>query len=106
MSKTVEVGPNKSGFVFGESKDEGPNKINGAMEVKAFLVQYTDGASKKCVRLVFKVPGAKEAFILQEKIQGSYVATAGTEWFNNALSQKLKDVDPTKNVGKEGAEAV
>jgi len=104
MSKAMEVGPNKGGFVFGESKEEGPNKVTGALPVEAYLVQYTDGASKKCVRLVFKVPGAKDCFILQEKIQGSYVATAGTSWFNEALSQKLVTKGPKD--GKEGAEAI
>jgi len=91
MSKTAEAGPNKAGFVFGDSKEEGPNKVLGVMPVESFLVQYTDGSSRKCVRLVFKVPGAKEAFILQEKIQGSFVATAGTPWFNEALGHKLSE---------------
>jgi len=55
---------------------------------------------------VFKVPGAKEAFILQEKIQGSFVATAGTSWFNEALWQKMREKGLTKdkNAGTEGAE--
>ena len=101
MSKTLEVGSNKAGFVFGESKDEGPNKVNGVVPVEAYLVQYTDGASKKCVRLVFKAPGAKEAFILQEKIHGSYVATVGTSWFNDAINAKLN-----KSEAKDGAESV
>jgi hypothetical protein len=79
------------GFVFGDSKDEGPNKVLGLLPVETYLVQYTDGASKKCVRLVFKAPGATESFILQEKIQGAFVATAGTEWFNRALSAKLDE---------------
>lgn len=107
MSKTAEVGPNKAGFVFGESAEEGPNKVTGVQPVDAFLVQYTDGASKKCVRLVFKVPGAKDAFILQEKIQGSFVATAGTSWFNESLLNKLieKGIEKAKG-GKEGAEAI
>lgn len=105
MNKTAEVGPNKGGFVFGESKEEGPNKVTGVSPVEAFLVQYTDGASKKCVRLVFKVPGAKDAFILQEKIHGSFVATAGTAWFNDALTSKLQEKGIEKG-SKEGAEAI
>lgn len=104
MTKTAEAGTNKGGFVFGESTEEGPNKVTGVSPVKAFLVQYTDGASKKCVRLVFKVPGAKDAFILQEKIHGSFVATAGTSWFNDALTNKLLEKDPKGS--KEGAESV
>jgi hypothetical protein len=107
MSKTAAAeGPNKAGFIFGESKDEGPHKVTGVQPVSAFLVQYTDGASKKCVRLVFKVPGAKDAFILQEKIQGSFVATAGTGWFNEALGQKLRDagIEKSSGAGAEGAE--
>lgn len=109
MSKTAEVGPNKAGFVFGESKDEGPNKVTGAISVNAFLVQYIDGSSKKCVRLVFKAPGAKDAFILQEKIQGQFVATAGTGWFNESLANKLRELGvekPLAKEGKEGAEAI
>jgi hypothetical protein len=99
------AGPNSSGFVFGESKDEGPNKVLGVVPLDTFLVQYTDGASKKCVRLVFKAPGAKEAFILQEKIQGSFVATAGTGWFNEAIGQKLREKGLDGSVaGAEGAE--
>jgi len=98
--------PNSAGFVFGDSKDTGPNKVLGAIPIETFLVQYTDGSSKKCVRLVFKAPGAKEVFILQEKIQGSFVATAGTGWFNDALANKLREAGLSKgnNEGAEGAE--
>jgi len=108
-SKVAEVGPNKAGFVFGESKDEGPNKVIGAIPVEAFLTQYIDGNSKKCVRLVFKAPGTKDAFILQERIQGSYVATAAAAWFNEAFFNKLIEKGfekTTAKEGKEGAEAL
>ena len=109
MNPKMDVGPNKAGFVFGESKDEGPNKVNGIQKVEAFLVQYTDGASKKCVRLAFKVPGIDQAFLLQEKIQGQHVATGGTTWFNTAFSSKLRELGlekPTASEGKEGAKAL
>jgi hypothetical protein len=105
-TKAAEVGPNKAGFVFGESKEDGPSKVTGVIPVEVFLVQYTDGFSKKCVRLVFKMPGAKDAFILQEKIHGSYVATAGTPWFTEALSNKLREKGIEKTPAKEGVEAL
>jgi hypothetical protein len=103
MSKPAES--NKSGFVFGESTEEGPNKVVGVVPIETYLVQYTDGAGKKCVRIVFKMPGAADAFVLQERIQGSHVATAGTPWFNTALTQKLKEAGLAKG-GPEGAEAI
>lgn len=108
MTKNASAGPNKGGFVFGESTETGPNKVLNVIPVETFLVQYTDGASKKSVRLVFKMPGVKEVFLLQEKIQGSFVATTGTDWFNNALDQKLRadGISVNPNEGKEGAEAI
>lgn len=103
-----QAGQNKAGFVFGETQGKGPNKVLGALPVETFLVQYTDGASKECVRLVFRAPGSQTAFILSEKIQGSFVATAGTAWFNKALDQKLREAGfiKSENEGAEGAEAI
>lgn len=100
-----EAGPNKAGFVFGESAESGPNKVLGVLPIETFLVQYTDGASQKCVRLVFKAPGAKTSFILNEKIQGAFTATAGTDWFNKALVEKLK-AENLEESDPEGAEAL
>lgn len=109
MPKNAEA--SNKGFVFGDSKETGPNKVLQVLPVEAYLAQYTDGASKACVRLIFKVPGVKEVFILQERIQGSFVATTGTPWFNEAFTQKLneKDLEPKatdKKKGAEGAEAI
>lgn len=107
MNKVVEEKSNKSGFVFGESTESGPNAVTGVTPVSCFLVQYNDGAGKKCVRLVFKIPGAVDAFVLQEKIQGSFVATSGTPWFNTSLTNKLVELGLEKGKnGKEGAEAL
>ena len=100
-----EVGPNKAGFIFGDTSETGPNKVLGAIPVETYLVQYTDGASQKCVRLVFKAPGAKTSFILNEKIQGSFTVTAGTDWFNKALAKKL-EAEGMEDSPEEGAEAL
>jgi len=85
-----ETGPNSAGFVFGKSEEGGQNKVLGAVPVNTYLVQYVDGAGQKCVRLVFKSPGSDAAFILNEKIQGSFTATAATGWFNKELAKKLQ----------------
>jgi len=100
-----EVGPNKAGFVFGEAGEGGPNKVIGVLPIETYLVQYTDGASQKCVRLVFKAPGAKTSFLLNEKIQGAFVATSGTDWFNKALNKKLQE-EGLEGSPAEGAEAL
>ena len=113
MTKTSarkEVGPNKAGFVFGDAATAGdrPSVVNELSEVKAYLVSYNDGESRKQVRLVFKVPGVPTAFVLQEKISGSFVVTSGTDWFNKALSAKLheKGLEGPKDAGVEGAAQV
>jgi hypothetical protein len=92
MSSVVsKVGPNRAGFVFGDSEETGPNKILGVTPVETFLVQYTDGASQKNVRLVFKPKGSDNLSILNEKIQGGFVATAATPWFNKGFAKKLEE---------------
>ena len=92
-----------TGFVFGDPNDNAPNKITALAGVNAYLVAYTDGAGQKSVRLAFRVPGSETTFLLQEKIQGSFVATAGTAWFNKAMIQSLKTQGLEKEEG-EGAE--
>lgn len=101
-----ETGPNNAGFVFGKAEEGGPNKILGVMPINTYLVQYTDGAGQKCVRLVFKAPESETSFILNEKIQGAFTATAGTGWFNRGLSNKLKQGGMEGKASKEGVEAV
>ncbi len=101
-----ESGPNNAGFVFGKAGEVGPNKIVGALPVNTYLVQYTDGAGQKCVRLVFKTPDSDSAFILNEKIQGAFTATTATGWFNRELSKKLKQGNLEGNASKEGVETV
>lgn len=102
---TPNPGPNKAGFVFGESGETGPNKILGLLPVDTYLVQYTDGAGKKEVRLVFKAEGSNSSFMLNEKIQGAFTATASTAWFNQALSKKLAETSPEEN-SEDGAESL
>ena len=101
-----ETGPNNAGFVFGKAGESGPNKILGVVPVNTYLVQYTDGAGQKCVRLVFKASESETAFILNEKIQGAFTATAGTGWFNRELSNKLRQTRLEGSASKEGVEAV
>jgi len=104
---TPEHGPNTAGFVFGKAGEEGgPNKVIGALPINTYLVQYTDGAGQKSVRLVFKAPDSETAFILNEKIQGSFVATAGNGWFNKALSAKLQKLGLEGEGADDGAESL
>lgn len=103
-----DVGPNRAGFVFGDPSETGPNKVLGLLPVSTYLVQYTDGAGQKSVRLVFKPQDSKMAFILNEKVQGQFIATAATGWFNKELAAKLKQlgIEVNLNEGAEGAESV
>jgi len=49
-SRTPDVGPNKGGFVFGETEPGNqPNKILNLDKVDCFIAAYTDGESKKQV---------------------------------------------------------
>jgi hypothetical protein len=93
----------KSEFVFGDSEGSGPNKLLGLLPVETFLVQYTDGESRPCARLVFKVPGAEEVHILRDKIQGSSLVTMANKWFRDAFNNKLKE---RKGEGDAGVEAL
>jgi len=90
-----------SGFVFADSKEAGPNKITGILPLEAFLTQYTDGASKTCVRIVFKVPGTEGVHILKDQINGSFVATQGTSWFKKAFNDKLTELQDKEGSGLE-----
>ena len=103
-----EEGPNRAGFVFGDSNESGPNKVLGLLPVSTYLVQYTDGAGQKSVRLVFKAEDSKTSFILNEKVQGQFIATAATGWFNKELAKKLRTlgIGVNPNEGPEGAESV
>jgi hypothetical protein len=89
------------GFVFGDTKETGPNKVLGILPVDAFLTQYTDGASKTCVRIVFKIPGHDGVHILKDQIQGALVVTQGTSWFKKAFNDKLKGQQEGESSGVE-----
>jgi hypothetical protein len=89
-SRTPDVGPNKGGFVFGETEPGNqPNKILNLDKVDCFIAAYTDGESKKQVRLLFRVPNTQGVFVLQERIQGAFVATSATEWFRKAVIDRV-----------------
>jgi hypothetical protein len=99
-----EVGPNKAGFVFGEASTENqPNKLLQLDEVKCYIGVYTDGDSKRQVRLVFHVPNTPSVFVLQERIQGNYVATGATEWFRKAVADRA-GLDVAKDNTSEAAQ--
>lgn len=101
MTSAQDVGPNKAGFVFGDANEVAPNKILGVTPVDTYLVQYTDGAGQKNVRMVFKPKGAKSVSILNEKIQGSFIATAATGWFNKGFAKKLEEEGIEESKGAE-----
>jgi len=76
-----------------------PQSIKDVKEVQTYLTAYVDGGGKKQTRLCFRVPGSKQVFILNEQIQGKYVATTANSWFNSEFSKQV-------DVGKEGADQV
>jgi hypothetical protein len=76
-----------------------PNKITQVGAVETFLVEYNDEEGKKQTRLVWRLPGSEQAFILNERVQGTNLATIAYPWFNKELAQRL-DVDD------EGAKSI
>ena len=89
-SRKPDVGPNKAGFVFGEASAENqPNKLLQLDKMECYIGVYTDGDSKRQVRMLFRVPNTESVFVLQERIQGNFVATSATEWFRKAVVNQL-----------------
>jgi len=102
-------GTNSAGFVFGTAAIENaPNKVVDLSELKTYIASYNDGAGKRQTRIVFRVPGSDAVFLLQEKIQGSFVATVSTDWFSKSFTAKLREKGEEKEEGSgpEGAAQV
>jgi hypothetical protein len=72
-----------------DNQSKAPNTINQFEEVKAYIVSYVDGEGKDQVRLCFRPVAGGATFVLQERINGSFVATTASKWFNNAMAEKL-----------------
>jgi hypothetical protein len=66
-----------------------PRTVKSATKLDPYLVSFTDGEGKDQVRIAFRVPDSEHFFIVQEKIQGSFVTTRANDWFNKALAKKL-----------------
>lgn len=89
-----------TGFVTPTTTDAGtPHKITNVQEVSTFLTAYVDGSGKKQTRLCFRAPDSEQVFILNEQIQGKFVATTAHSWFNKEFARQV-DVSP------EGADQV
>lgn len=76
-------------FKFDSSNDKAPKSIKSVSEVKAYVVDYTDGESKDQVRICFRTADGQATYVLQERISGSFVATGANKWFHKALSDKI-----------------
>lgn len=76
-------------FKFDTQGGKAPNTINRFEEVKTYVVSYTDGEGKDQVRICFRPVQEDATFVLQERINGSFVATSASKWFHNALREKV-----------------
>jgi hypothetical protein len=90
--------PLKPEFVMGKADENAPKTVKNVAKLEAFLVEYVDGEGNKEVRICFQVPGASSTFMLQERINGVFVATAAQDWFHKALKQKLTEQKGVESV--------
>jgi hypothetical protein len=81
----------KPEFQFGDAQQGSPSTVNAVAKLDAYIVSYNDGQGKPQARIVFRVPGADNTFMLQERISGSFVATSAHDWFHKALVGKLQE---------------
>jgi len=75
-------------FAAGDS-DDLPSSVQGMTPLDTYIVKYKDGEGKIQNRICFRPPGSNSVFLLQEKISGSFVATAGHQWFAKAVKDYL-----------------
>ena len=99
----------RAGFIFGETgAGSQPNTVNDLMELKCYIVNFNDNEAKKQTRIVFKIPGFDQVYVVNEKVSGTKIVASANDWFNKAIADKLSkkslEVDP--KAGTEGAAQV
>ena len=92
------------GFKFGNQVDATPSTIQHIAKVESYVVAYHDGQGKPQTRIILKVPGSPETFIMQERINGVNVVTTAHDWFHKAFNKKLGTT--TKAPEGEAAESI
>lgn len=91
------------GFKFGDKEEASPNSIQQVAKLDAYVVAYHDGQGKPQARIVLRVPGSPETFIMQERINGVNVVTTAHDWFHKAFDKKMEE---TKAPEGEAAESI
>lgn len=81
-----------------EESGEPPRTIKAVTGLKPFLVSFVDGEGRGQTRIAFRVPETDSFFVLQEKIQGNFVATSGNNWFNKALAKKIDGEEKVESI--------
>jgi hypothetical protein len=76
-------------FKFDTLSGKTPNTVQHCTEVKTYLVSYVDGEGKDQVRMCFRTKDDNATFVLQERINGAFVATSANNWFHKAMSKHL-----------------
>jgi hypothetical protein len=77
-------------FKFEENTGSEPRTIQRVAKVVPFIVGYTDNEGKQQARIVFRIPGAKTTYLMQERISGNSVVLPANDWFHKALVDKLQ----------------
>jgi hypothetical protein len=78
------------GFKFEEGGNNTPRTVQKVARVEPFIVSYIDNENKEQVRIVFRIPGAKSSYILQERISRDPVVLPAHDWFHKAFVDKLQ----------------
>ena len=91
-------------FKFKEVEDQSiPKTVRAAQTAEMMMINYIDGEGHEQNRLAAVFPGQKggvQAFLFNEKISGSWVATKAYDWLNAGLTDLL---DQNKEDGGIGS---
>lgn len=83
----------KPDFKFEEAtRGMNPKTVRGIAAADLMMVNYVDGEGKEQNRLAAVIPGKKgghQVFVFNEKIQGSWVATAAYPWLAEGVTKLL-----------------
>ena len=79
-------------------KESGPQEIKNIDLLDAYIVKYTDGASKEEVRIVLKPKDRDLVYVVQKSISGTNIVTSTSDWFSTKFLKTLAEQKPVESV--------